>query len=150
MSSDLAVKVVGDKQLLLRLTDAEVGTALGLEQGMKQATLYVEGEAKKRVPRKTGRLFSSLQSVVSGAGISVKGQVGTNVSYAPYVENGTAPHDISAKGAGALSWPGAAHPVVAIHHPGTRPKPFLVPALKDSAQQVTAILRAAINVALRL
>ena len=30
----------------------------------------------------------------------------------------------------ALYWPGAAHPVAQVNHPGTRPQPFLRPAIE--------------------
>jgi len=46
-------------------------------------------------------------------------------SYAPYVEFGTRPHDIFPTDKKALYWPGAAHPVKSVHHPGTKPNDFM-------------------------
>lgn len=48
-----------------------------------------ERYAKERTPVDTGRLRSSISGQVEGTGTGVRGRVGTNVEYAPYVEFGT-------------------------------------------------------------
>ncbi len=48
-----------------------------------------------------------------------------NAKYAPYVEFGTAPHDIWPVNKKALFWPGAANPYKHVHHPGTKPNDFM-------------------------
>jgi hypothetical protein len=52
-------------------------------------------------------------------------KVGTDVPYAKYVIGGTRPHDIYPRDKQALFWAGAEHPVRMVHHPGTKPNPFL-------------------------
>jgi hypothetical protein len=52
-------------------------------------------------------------------------KVGTDVPYAKYVIGGTRPHDIYPRDKQALFWAGAEHPVRIVHHPGTKPNPFL-------------------------
>lgn len=66
---------------------------------MREATLLVTRDAKQLVPVDTGRLWASITpQVVFGLGIGgVQGVVGSNVSYAPYVELGTRPHFVPAK-----------------------------------------------------
>jgi hypothetical protein len=60
--------------------------------------------------------------------------IGSNLPYAKYMEEGTPPHIIRAKGrpAGknALFWKGARHPVKRIRHPGTKAYRYLRRALK--------------------
>ena len=90
----------------------------------------VENEAKRRCPVDTGRLRSSIVHRIGGGGRLTDITVGTNVSYAADVEYGTAPHVITPKNRKALYWPGAAHPVAKVNHPGTRPRPFMRPALE--------------------
>lgn len=86
-------------------------------KAMEISTFIVEAEVKALTPRKTGRLFSSWGSNVRLAP-GLTGIVSTNVSYAPYVEEGTGPHDIWAKPGSALFWPGALHPVKRVYNPG--------------------------------
>jgi hypothetical protein len=61
-------------------------------QGMRDATLIVERDAKKNVPVDTGRLRASITPEVYYRFRQLRGIVGTNVFYGPYVETGTRPH----------------------------------------------------------
>lgn len=69
--------------------------------------------------------------------------VGSSLNYASWVVSGTRPHQILPRTAQALFWPGAAHPVRAVQHPGTKPNPFMQTALEAAAPQAEAILVAA-------
>jgi hypothetical protein len=86
--------------------------------------------AKSLVPVKTSILQGSIQmrsAIDEGARIS--GYWGSFATiYARWVEEGTGPHVILPKTKKALFWPGAAHPVRMVFHPGTRPHPYLMPA----------------------
>lgn len=61
-------------------------------QGMRQATLIVQRDAKLNAPVDTGRLRASITPEVRRQGRTVQGVVGSNVVYAPFVELGTKPH----------------------------------------------------------
>lgn len=63
-----------------------------IQNAMRDATLYVTRDAKINVPVDTGRLRSSITPEVSIESDTVQGVVGSNVTYAPYVELGTRPH----------------------------------------------------------
>ncbi|MFJ4918140.1 HK97-gp10 family putative phage morphogenesis protein [Streptomyces sp. NPDC088726] len=89
----------------------------------------VQNEARRLAPVDTGRLRSSIVTRSEDHGRTYTVTVGTNVNYASDVENGTAPHRIYPRRAQALYWPGAAHPVAYVNHPGTRAQPFLGPAI---------------------
>jgi len=43
-------------------------------------------------------------------------------------EEGTGPHVILPRNKKALFWKGADHPVRMVNHPGTKPRPYLMPA----------------------
>ena len=99
-------------------------------RAVERTRIDVQNEARRRAPVDTGRLRSSIVSRAEGSGRSVGYVIGTNVSYAAAVEYGTAPHVIVPRNRKALYWPGAAHPVAKVNHPGTRAQPFLRPAIE--------------------
>lgn len=101
-----------------------------VKRAVERTRIDVQNEARRRAPVDTGRLRSSIVSRAEGSGRSVGYVIGTNVNYAAAVEYGTAPHVIKPKYKRALYWPGAAHPVAQVNHPGTRPQPFLRPAIE--------------------
>jgi HK97 gp10 family phage protein len=105
-----------------------------LSRESKEATrrtgIRVQNEARRRAPVDTGRLRSSIVHRVEERGARFYDvTVGTNVNYAEDVEKGTRPHRIYPRKKKALYWPGAMHPVAYVDHPGTRPQPFLEPAI---------------------
>jgi HK97 gp10 family phage protein len=105
-----------------------------LSRESKEATrrtgIRVQNEARRRAPVDTGRLRSSIVHRVEERGARFYDvSVGTNVNYAEDVEKGTRPHRIYPRKKKALYWPGAMHPVAYVDHPGTRPQPFLEPAI---------------------
>ncbi len=86
----------------------------------------IRDDAKAACPKDTGRLAESLISEVHDKVLRVGSR---DVNYATDVEMGTAPHVILPRNKKALFWPGAAHPVGRVNHPGTAPRPYLRPAL---------------------
>lgn len=94
-----------------------------LDQTIGSAIL---SDARTLVPKKTGRLAESLRAEVQRKVLRV-GSLDCN--YAMYVELGTAPHVIVPVRKRALHWPDARHPVAKVNHPGTKPSPYLRPAL---------------------
>ena len=61
---------------------------------------------------------------------------------ARYVEEGTRAHDIYPRNAQALFWPGAAHPVMHVHHPGTKANRFMERGLDAARAPVEAMVAA--------
>jgi HK97 gp10 family phage protein len=99
----------------LKLAFAEAGKdiATALERGILAASIFVEGDAKKRVPVDTGLLRASLGHRVTIKGNEVVGQVGTSVEYGPYIEFGTTKRE---------------------------PRPFLTPALTENKTTINQII----------
>lgn len=88
-----------------------------------------------------------------GAGYNPTGR--RNVSdpqdYGPVVERGSGPRRIVARRAKTLAFTVGDETLFrrSVNHPGTRAKPFLVPALTEHVDRINAEMRAAFDVALR-
>lgn len=92
--------------------------------------------AKLYAPVRTGRLRQSITGITIRTGpLGVAGLVGANVDYAVYVHEGTRPHTIRPKdGREFVTFrTSSGRQVFAkeIHHPGTKPHPFLRRALME-------------------
>lgn len=155
--------IFGDEQVSHELD--KILLALGgesLERILVAGALIPTNRAKAICPKRTGNLARSIHigghtpgSVeggdIGGNGHSATGawiQVGTNVEYADAVENGSAAHVIVPRNAKALFWPGAAHPVPKVQHPGTPAKPFMRPAFDGAGPEMAAEMSAAARVML--
>ena len=91
-----------------------------------------------------GRLRDSIRSTAEFEGETVTLTFTANVPYAGYVVDGTAAHDIRPSAKKALFWPGAAHPVGIVHHPGTQPNHFAERAIMPLLSAIQARLEAAV------
>jgi HK97 gp10 family phage protein len=98
--------------------------------GLVEAAVdYAYADMMSRAPVRTGRLLGSIQK--QSAGLS--GSVGPTVPYAVYVEYGTLPHDIRPVNASVLAFAVGGKMVFTpiVHHPGTRPNPFIEQTVED-------------------
>ena len=59
-------------------------------------------------------------------------------SRAPEPVEGTRPHTILPKDKKALYWPGAAHPVRRVNHPGSKPNAFMERIIAASQPEIDA------------
>lgn len=117
-----------------------------ISNAIKKSTLSVEAKAKANLTAngsvKTGNLRRSVAHKLK----PLEGIVHTsNLKYAQIVEKGAKPHVIRAKNRKALYWKGASHPVKSVKHPGSKAKPFLVPALQSEKPQFIENLKEAIK-----
>ena len=129
----MIVEVQGLAELNARLVKIANGSDEAMRKGAYQTMSRVEREAKQLVPTKTGNLKTSIHAdtLPDGAYCSAGGGNGLkDVRYARWVEYGTQPHEIRPLNKKALFWKGAAHPVMVVHHPGTAPHPYFVPAVE--------------------
>lgn len=96
MASDRRIEIFNLKETVLKLQRAAEGlTGPIVIDGIRRATALVLRDAKKNVPVDSGQLKSSLTADVRVPTLGSKkvvGVVGSNKSYAPYVEMGTKPH----------------------------------------------------------
>lgn len=104
----------------------------GARDAMTRTGVQMVGEAQRRCAVDTGLLRSSIRHTVSGSKRSWTVTIGTAVHYAPHVEYGTKPHIILPVKKRALYWKKAPHPYAVVHHPGTKPRPFMRPAIAEA------------------
>jgi len=92
----------------------------------------------------SGRLRDSITRFVSGDSVVV----GTNVEYAAIHQFGgkTPPRTIRPKTKKALSWPGAAHPVAKVEHPGSKmPERAFLGVSSGDEKAIVAIIDARVG-----
>ena len=61
--------------------------------------------------------------------------VAHSVSYGEILEEGSKPHEITAKNGGYLYWKGASHPVKKVFHPGTKGTHTIQSVLEDNKEK---------------
>ncbi len=84
------------------------------------------------VPYRTGQLIQTFRRQVN----PLSARWFPTVKYAPFVNFGTRPHVILPKKGEFLSWPGAAHPVRRVNHPGSRANPFMQRILSAATREI--------------
>lgn len=115
---------------------------------MRDATLYIDRDAKKNAPVDTGRLRASITPEVRAQGETIEGVVGSNVTYAPYVELGTRPHwpPIAALEVWARRHHTSAFIVArAISRRGTPAKQYLQKAFESNKDKIEARFNRAVD-----
>ena len=122
----LDIKVFADK------VDAEL-----LPNVIERLVDYGYADMMSRVPFRTGRLMGSIQK--EGAGLT--GSLGPTEPYAIYVEYGTNPHEIRPVYASVLRFVIGNKIIFTplVHHPGTRPQPFIKETTQDMVTQLPEI-----------
>lgn len=144
--------VRGADRAVRRLTDAaESLQGRGLQAAVTTAARRIEAAARANAPVDSGRLRASLKTEMRRerglAGGQVTAAVGSSLAYAPAVERGTLPHWVAVRQVTAWAARRGISPYAvqrAIARRGTRPHPFLKPALDEQAGRLTAEVRAAI------
>lgn len=119
----------------------------GIMHAMDQTLGACVTVAMQEVPRDNGNLANDIgfeKTVDKGA--SFEGSFGAyTVDYALPIELGAEAHVIRPRNKRALYWPGAAHPVALVHHPGNAPHPFLRPAADQEFPKLAARIRNAMR-----
>ncbi len=107
-----------------------------------QGAHELAGRQADAAPIKEGTLGAGIHvaSVEVGA-TSCEATIATGAESSDYAipqHEGSGPHVIEAKNAKALNWPGAAHPVRKVNHPGNPPTKFMQEPLIDFAPEFLA------------
>jgi len=114
-----------------------------VRNGITRAVIQIEADAKRLVPTDTHHLQRSLTHEVTASGRDVTGRAGTNVPYARYVEEGRRSGRMPP--VAALTGWARRHGVAeytfqiarAIGARGTRPQPYLKPALDQNRAAIS-------------
>jgi hypothetical protein len=111
--------------------------------GMRDAAMVVYSASVKEAPADTGKLRASLVPEVKDEGNTVVGVVGSNLLYAPWVEEGSnphwPPHGALAGWASRHGWTESAIRYI-ISVKGTQKHPYLEPAYKQEADRVANMI----------
>ena len=109
---------------------------------VKNSAFNIERNAKSSASVKTGHLRRSISTKMGDMEATIHT---SNLKYAPMVEFGTRPHIIRAKNKKALYWKGVSHPVKQVNHPGSKAKPYLIPAFEKEVPYFVEKLKEAIE-----
>ena len=117
-----------------------------IQKVLKKAGMNIEAGAKDNLTSNnsvnTGHLRRSIGNFRRGMTVTVHT---SNVEYAIIVEKGSKAHIIRPKNKKALYWEGAKRPVKMVNHPGSRAKPFLIPAFESEKDKLIENLKEAIK-----
>ena len=131
------IKVITDdiEKFAIELGQMSDTVRSDVQKVLKNTGFKIESKAKLNLNNnrsvKTGHLMRSISTDVGNMEVTVHT---SNVKYARLVEEGTRPHVIRAKGKRALYWKGARQPVRKVNHPGSRAKPYLIPAFESEKE----------------
>lgn len=109
------------------------GALPDVDRDLRRRARRVQAMAQGRGPIDTGEYVSSI-GVDRIPGSPVGWRIEATAEHSWFVERGTRPHIIRPRVKKALYWPGAAHPVASVRHPGTRATHNLAEALELGAQ----------------
>ncbi len=131
-----AIKALSDfaKQL-------EEASRAALHDALLAAEASAENSIRSQTVTRTGRLLAGVQTVQTGP---YTGHLFSTAPYSGFIDGGTRPHIITAKGGGVLSFEIGGKRIFArsVKHPGTSPRPFVKPAMEAGLLVLEASLRA--------
>ena len=124
-------------KFVIDLKDTSENIRSDVQKVLKKSGFNIETRAKRNISNngsvKTGHLRRGITTDVGNMEVIVHT---SNIKYARGVEEGTRPHTIKAKNKKALYWKGAKHPVKSVRHPGSKAKPFLIPAFEKEKEVI--------------
>lgn len=138
---EISVRIEGLEKLQAGAAAAPATLLSETRTALLAGSLLVEGTARSLAPKDTGRLGGSITHQISG----LTSRIGPSVSYGLYVEKGRRPGKpppVSAIEPWARRR--GANPFLvarAIGRRGTKPRPFLVPALTQSTPRIVALFQ---------
>lgn len=130
---DFIVTVPNAESLTEKFRQAPSIAAPILQRAINASSaILAKNTVKGVVPWLTGFLTQTFRAEISNLML----RWFPTASYAPFVEFGTRPHVILPKDKQALFWPGAAHPVRSVNHPGTKANPFMERIISYSQAEI--------------
>lgn len=124
------INVTTNKSDTVELIQGKINEAPDKAAEMVQDLLDIyAGSERDEAPVRWGNLQNSVTVELISP---LEGITYPDIYYAPYVIEGTSPHDIFSVNKKALFWDGAEHPVTHVHHPGTQPNDFVSRAYNNA------------------
>ena len=116
-----SIQIVGLQELIAANARVEPYKRAQLPHVVSSIARKLANIIQKAAPHKTGHLQASF--AIDGTNLQLT--IYSTSDYLKYVVGGTRPHIILPKYKEALYWPGAAHPVYMVRHPGYRGADFV-------------------------
>ena len=117
-----------------------------VQKAVKKSAFNIEANAKKNLASNKSVVTGHLRRSIATKMGDLEATIHTsNVKYAIIVEKGSKPHIIRPKNKKALYWEGAKRPAKLVNHPGSRAKPFLIPAFESEKDKFIENLKEAIK-----
>ena len=117
-----------------------------VQKAIKKSAFNIEAKAKNNLKANRSVVTRHLTRNVGTQMGDLEATIHTsNVKYAIIVEKGSKPHIIRPKNKKALYWEGAKRPVRLVNHPGSKAKPFLIPAFESEKDKFIENLKEAIE-----
>ena len=130
----------------VELTELSEKSRDNVQKAVKKSAFNIEANAKKNLASNKSVVTGHLRRSIATKMGDLEAPIHTsNVKYAVIVEKGSKPHIIRPKNKKALYWEGAKRPVKLVKHPGSRAKPFLIPAFESEKDKFIENLKEAIK-----
>ena len=130
----------------VELTELSEKSRDNVQKAIKKSAFNIEAKAKNNLKANRSVVTRHLTRNVATQMGDLEATIHTsNVKYAIIVEKGSKPHIIRPKNKKALYWEGAKRPVKMVNHPGSRAKPFLIPAFESEKDKFIENLKEAIE-----
>ena len=133
-------------KFVIDLKEASEEIRSDVQKVLVNSGFNIEARAKRNISSngsvKTGHLRQGIATSVGNMEVTVHT---SNIKYARIVEEGSRPHTIRPRGKKALYWKGAKHPVKSVNHPGSKAKPYLIPAFEKEKEVIIKDLKKVIE-----
>ena len=117
-----------------------------VQKAVKKSAFNIEAKAKNNLKANRSVVTRHLTRNVATQMGDLEATIhASNVKYAIIVEKGSKAHIIRPKNKKALYWEGAKRPVKLVNHPGSKAKPFLIPAFESEKDKFIENLKEAIK-----
>ena len=130
----------------VELTELSEKSRDNVQKAIKKSAFNIESQTKKNLASNKSVVTGHLRRSIATKMGDLEATIHTsNVKYAVIVEKGSKPHIIRPKNKKALYWKGAKRPVKLVNHPGSKAKPYLIPAFESEKDKSIENLKEAIK-----
>jgi HK97 gp10 family phage protein len=147
----IQVKINGLEDFKDALKRAPVETANQLSKAINKSILTVQNQAMKEAPVNKQTGGGNLRQKIQASMVSkFRGVVEAKAPYSIFVHEGTAPHEIRPVNKSVLANRRTGQFFgKLVHHPGTKPNPFLLRALQNSREKIEEFFTVALTNSLK-
>jgi len=136
------IEILGINEVLERLRIMQWSLSQSPRKIVQEVAKIAKEALQQEAPVRTGALRRGIRyrTFAPSSSYEAFARFTSDADYTPFVIHGTAPHFIRPVNAKALYWPGSAHPVAFVRHPGTRPDDFVERAMREVERAAERLL----------